>query len=72
MDALRQNGRLFWLDRPLAELIPTADRPLGNSPEALKKRYEERYPLYRAAADERIDGTRSAGEAAARILEMIE
>lgn len=72
VDALRQNGRLFWLDRPLAELIPTADRPLGNSPEALKKRYEERYPLYRAAADERIDGTHSAGEAAARILEMIE
>ena len=71
VDALRQNGRLFWLDRPLAELIPTADRPLGNSAEALKKRYEERYPLYRAAADERITDTRSPEEAAARIQEMI-
>lgn len=71
VDALRQNGRLFWLDRPLAELLPTEDRPLGNSVEALKKRYEERYPLYRTAADERIAGSRSAEEAAARIREMI-
>jgi len=71
VDALRQNGRLFWLDRPLAELVPTDDRPLGNSVEALKKRYEERNPLYRAAADERIADTRSAAESAARILEMI-
>ena len=71
VDALRQNGRLFWLDRPLAELVPTADRPLGSSYEALKKRYEERYSLYRAAADERIADTRSAAETAERILEMM-
>lgn len=71
VDALRQNGRLFWLDRPLSELVPTADRPLGANHEALKKRYEERYSLYRAAADERIAGTCSAAEAAEKILEMM-
>lgn len=71
VDTLRQNGRLFWLDRPLDELVPTADRPLGNSMEELKKRYEERYSLYAAAADERIADAGSAEEAAARIWEMI-
>jgi len=70
VEALRQNGRLFWLYRPLAELIPTADRPLGSSRAALEKRYEERYSLYRAAADERIAGMGSAAEAAECILEM--
>ena len=69
--ALRQNGRLFWLDRPLSELIPTDDRPLGNSLEALKKRYEERAPLYAAAADERIAGCGSAEEAAGAVLEKV-
>lgn len=51
-DALRHNGRLYFLDRPLVELLPTADRPLASTREAITRRYEERYALYTAAADE--------------------
>ena len=71
LDALRQSGRLFWLDRPLSALIPTDDRPLGNSVEALKSRYEERAPLYEAAADQRIAINGSAAETADAIMEKI-
>ncbi len=52
--ALRKNGKLYFLDRPLEELLPTEDRPLANSAEAVQKRYTERYDLYCRCADERI------------------
>ena len=55
VSALRENGRLYFLDRPLEELMPTSDRPLASTREAIKKRYEERYEIYRASADEIID-----------------
>ena len=48
---LRQTGRLILLDRSLEALVPTPDRPLGDTAEKLRKLYIERYPIYRAAAD---------------------
>lgn len=51
VDALRQNGRLFFLDRSPENLLPTADRPTASNREAMKARYAERLPLYRATAD---------------------
>ncbi len=56
---LRQNGRLVFLDRPLEDIEPTSDRPLAQDKEALRKRYEERYPIYRKEADEilQVSGT---------------
>ena len=56
VEALRQNGRLYFLDRPLKDLIPTSDRPLASSVEAIRRRYEERYDRYCAVADLRVDG----------------
>ncbi|MBR3966249.1 MAG: shikimate dehydrogenase [Clostridia bacterium] len=53
--ALKQNGKLFFLDRPLMDLMPTDDRPLASTAEAIKKRYEERYELYKTVSDIRID-----------------
>ena len=67
--ALRQNGKLFFLDRPLGELIPTDDRPLASTADAIKKRYEERYPLYCSVCDVRIDGGRTPNEVADDITE---
>lgn len=58
--ALRGNGRLFFLDRPLEMLIPTESRPLASSIDAIKARYNERYTIYTETADERIDGSISA------------
>ena len=49
--ALKRNGTLIFLNRPLELLTPTADRPLSSEHSALKRLFDERYPLYRAAAD---------------------
>lgn len=48
---LRRNGRLYFLNRPLSQLLPTPDRPLASSAEAIEARYRERLPKYLAAAD---------------------
>ncbi len=55
VDALRRNGRLYFIDRPLQDLIPTGDRPLSSNNEALRKRFEERYFRYCDTADCRIE-----------------
>lgn len=57
--SLRQNGRLYFLDRPLEMLVPTRDRPLSRTEDALKQRFEERYLRYVSGCDARIrsDGT---------------
>ncbi len=51
---LRENGRVYFLDRPLKDIVPTSDRPLSSNREALEKRYNERYPIYCACSDVRI------------------
>jgi len=51
VDALRSNGRIFFLDRPLHLLTPTSDRPLAGDAEAIRRRYEERYDTYCRTAD---------------------
>ena len=48
---MRANGRLFFLDRALDDILPTDDRPLSSDRAALQKRYDERYPIYTATAD---------------------
>ena len=52
--ALKQNGRLFWLDRNPDALIPTDDRPLADTADKIKRLYAERQPIYKSAADEII------------------
>ena len=51
VDALRSNGILIFLDRPLDDLVPTSDRPLADEAGKIRALYEMRVPLYRAAAD---------------------
>jgi shikimate dehydrogenase len=65
--ALRRAGRVFFLDRPLDLLTATADRPLSAGRAALEARYRERYQLYCAAADVRVDGGGTAEDSAQRI-----
>lgn len=67
VSALRENGRLYFLDRPLEELMPTSDRPLASTREAIQKRYKERYEIYRASADEIIDTGCNVKETADKI-----
>lgn len=65
---LKHNGTLFFLDRDLASLRATKSRPLSSDPEKLKKLYEIRMPLYRAAADVRIISQKTPGKTAQLIL----
>ena len=51
VELLRRNGKIFFLDRPAEQLIPTQDRPLSSTKDAILERYRERYPIYKAAAD---------------------
>ena len=65
---LRQNGRLFWLDRNPDDLVPTDDRPLADTEAKMKQLYQTREPLYRAAADVIIPVAGSPADVAAAIL----
>ena len=65
--ALRQNGRLFWLDRDPEALVPTDDRPLADTAEKLRALIARREPVYRAAADEVIPVRGTPADTAAEI-----
>ena len=56
INALKSNGRIYFIDRPLGKLIPTEDRPLSRDAEAITQRYNERYGIYCNTADAQIDG----------------
>lgn len=71
IDALRQNGMIFFLNRPLEDIRPTEDRPLARDREALKKRFEERYAIYSAAADEEILVTGKVANSVNQIMECL-
>jgi shikimate dehydrogenase len=64
---LRQNGRLFFLERSIGKLA-TGGRPLSTN---LEKMYETRLPLYRAFADETVDNDRPLDETVAACLTML-
>lgn len=65
---LKHNGRLYFIDRPLASLIPTEDRPTASSREAIEARYRERYPIYQRVSDVRIDADTDPDRVASDIL----
>lgn len=66
---LSQNGKIFFLDRPLSQILPTSDRPLASDESALKKRFEERYDIYRETCDVKIDVDGIAEHAAKKITD---
>ena len=68
-DVLHSTGVVYWLDRSLAHLCPTEDRPTASTYEAMRARYEERYPIYQATAHHRIDGDGTIEEVANAIIE---
>ena len=69
VEALSENGRLYFIDRPLPLLIPTASRPLSSDRAAIERRYAERYDRYRAVADVRVNGEPAAEIVAKTISE---
>ncbi len=69
VDALRENGRLYFIDRPLERLMPTKDRPLTSTREDITRRYEERYGIYTNAADVIINANCYPRAVAKKIIE---
>lgn len=64
VDNLKQNGKIYFLDRSLSKLMPTEDRPLSRDREAIEKRYNERYHIYRGVADVIVNGDGTVDEVA--------
>lgn len=63
---LKRNGKLYFLDRPIENIIPTKNRPLSDDIEKLTRLYKERLPIYRACADYIVDAGCGAEEVATR------
>lgn len=70
--AMKKNGTVVFLDRDPALLTATKDRPLSSTREALEKLYEERYPIYKKAADMTVPSDRSVGEVAEDVRKELE
>ena len=66
---LLQNGRIYFLDRPLDDLKVYDNRPLSSTREALEARYRERYPIYSSIAEVTVSGTRTREQCVRTILE---
>lgn len=69
--ALKQNGVIFFLNRPLDDIMPTADRPLSSDRESLRKRFNERYDKYKSACDFEIISDNTAEDTAGKIKEYL-
>lgn len=70
--ALRQNGVVLFIDRPLDALTVGGGRPLSTSAEALKAMEAQRRPLYLAAADAVIPNETTVADAVAAALEALD
>ena len=66
---LLQNGRIYFIDRPIDEIVATSDRPLSSTKEALQARYRERLPIYQSAADVTVRGSHTCEEIVLAIRE---
>ena len=54
IDYLKQNSRIYFLDRAIEKLVPTSDRPLAGTRERIEKLFGERYERYITVCDEKI------------------
>ncbi|MEE1280092.1 MAG: shikimate kinase, partial [Oscillospiraceae bacterium] len=69
IELLSENGRIYFIDRPLSEIAATTDRPLSSNRADLKKRYSERYDSYLKSCDKHIKVQGSAKDTAKIIKE---
>ena len=70
--ALRQNGPVLWVRRPLESLTVGGGRPLSSSREALSRMEQEREPLYRAASDAPVDNAGTLEQALEEAVRQVE
>ena len=65
---LKQNGKLYFIDRALKDITPTDDRPLSSTKESLENLYKERYGVYSSACDFKIEVNGDACSVASEIM----
>ena len=65
---LKQNGVIFFVDRPLSVLKPNLDKPNTDNMKKIEQLYQERYHLYLSYADFHITGNQNELDDAHRIL----
>ena len=70
--ALRQNGVVLFIDRPVEALAVGGNRPLSSSAEALRTMEAQRRPLYLVAADAVISNTGTLAETLAAAQEALD
>ncbi len=69
ISALKYNGTIYFIDRPINKLMPTRSRPLASDRASIEKRYNERYSIYRGCCDVRIAADGESAEVAEKIME---
>jgi shikimate dehydrogenase len=67
--ALKRNGKIYFLNRPIENIVPTSDRPLSLDREALEARFRERYKRYLSTCDMEIKTVESPMDVANKIKE---
>ncbi|MBQ9840956.1 MAG: shikimate dehydrogenase [Erysipelotrichaceae bacterium] len=71
MIALKQNGKIIYIQRDLDLLIADDTRPLSSSKEAILKLYEERKSLYEGYSDYIIENNGTIEEVVQKIVEIL-
>lgn len=67
--ALKYNGKIVFIDRPLDDLIATEDRPLSRDRDSLETLFNQRYNIYSSCCDVHVKVGGSANDVANDILE---
>lgn len=67
--ALKRTGKIYFLDRDVEKLIPTDDRPLASTAEAIRRRFAERYDRYQATCHVRVVSDESIEHIVSKIKE---
>ena len=72
VEALKKNGLIIFLDRPLDQITPTDDRPLANTVEKIYGLFRARYPIYKSICDKHVINHLSADIVTDKILRIME
>lgn len=71
VNALKKNGFIIFLDRPVDQLMPADNRPLANTKEKVAALLEKRYPIYRSTCDAFIPNDTTPEDGVEKILSVL-
>ena len=69
IERLKKNGVVVFIDRDVHLLMPASDRPLSSNLNDLKKLYNERYEIYKIAADIVVKNNTKINDVITKIIE---